>query len=104
MSCNPPHPAPVYRLFEAFAIAASPEPEHDRRYHPTHAFIAEGTPMAHDIAVIIGSLRKESWTRKITKAAIALAPDTLSCRMVEIGDLAHYNEDLDEGTPPAPWA
>src|SRR5579871_5035017 len=65
-------------------------------------------PMAndgpHDIAVIIGSLRKESWTRKITNAAITLAPDTIRCRMVEITDLALYNEDLDLATPPPPWA
>ncbi|HXS08112.1 MAG TPA: NAD(P)H-dependent oxidoreductase [Rhizomicrobium sp.] len=60
--------------------------------------------MAHDIAVIIGSLRKESWTRKITQAAMALAPATLSCRLVEIADLALYNEDLDTGNPPAPWS
>jgi NAD(P)H-dependent FMN reductase len=60
--------------------------------------------MAHDIAVIIGSLRKDSWTRKIAKAAMALAPETLSCRLVEIGGLALYNEDLDTGSPPAPWA
>ena len=60
--------------------------------------------MAFDIAVIIGSLRRESWTRKLIQAVIPLAPPTIACRVVEIGDLALYNEDLDEGTPPAPWA
>ena len=59
--------------------------------------------MAFDIAVIVGSLRKESWTRKLAKAAMPLAPESLACRLVEIGDLALYNEDLDLGTPPAPW-
>jgi len=33
----------------------------------------------------------------------ALAPATLSLEIVEIGGLALYNQDIDEGTPPAPW-
>lgn len=49
----------------------------------------------HSVAVLIGSLRKESFSRKVAKALIALAPASLECRIVEIGDLALYNEDLD---------
>jgi NAD(P)H-dependent FMN reductase/ketosteroid isomerase-like protein len=56
------------------------------------------------IAVIIGSLRAGSYTRKIVQAAIARAPETLDCRIIEIGDLPLYNEDLDRENPPAPWA
>jgi NAD(P)H-dependent FMN reductase len=59
--------------------------------------------MSHKIAVIVGSLRRESWTRKIAKAVIEQAPDTLACSFVEIGDLDMYNEDLDAKAPPVSW-
>lgn len=60
--------------------------------------------MARRIAVIVGSLRKESWTRKIAKAAMAVAPSSLELEIVEIGDLPLYNQDLDDNkTPPAQW-
>jgi chromate reductase len=55
-----------------------------------------------DIAVLVGSLRKASFARKVALAMMELAPKDLTCRMVEIGDLAMYNEDLDE-KPPASW-
>ena len=54
------------------------------------------------IAVIIGSLRKESFNRKMAKALIALAPSTLRLDIVEIGDLPMYNQDIDDN-PPAAW-
>jgi len=54
-------------------------------------------------AVVIGSLRKESLTRKTAKALIKLSPPALACRIVEIGDLPLYNEDLEVSLPPA-WA
>ena len=52
------------------------------------------------IAVIVGSLRKESFNRKVCKTLMLLAPPTLELEFVEIGDLALYNQD-DEATPPA---
>jgi NAD(P)H-dependent FMN reductase/ketosteroid isomerase-like protein len=55
-----------------------------------------------DIAVLVGSLRKGSHTRKVARALIDMAPASLRCRLVEIGDLAMYNEDLD-GSPPENW-
>jgi NAD(P)H-dependent FMN reductase/ketosteroid isomerase-like protein len=55
------------------------------------------------VAVIVGSLRAESLSRKIAKALIARAPKSLECEVVEIGELALYNEDLDHGSPPAAW-
>jgi chromate reductase len=58
--------------------------------------------MARDVAVLVGSLRKESFTRKIALAAMALAPN-LHERIVEIGDLPLYNQDLDTETPPPAW-
>ncbi len=54
------------------------------------------------IAILIGSLRKESLTRKTAAALLAVAPKVLDCSIVEIGDLALYNEDLDSN-PPAAW-
>jgi NAD(P)H-dependent FMN reductase/ketosteroid isomerase-like protein len=57
-----------------------------------------------DVVVLVGSLRKQSFSRKVAQALIGCAPASLSCRIVEIGDLPLYNEDLDEGEPPAGWA
>ncbi len=54
-----------------------------------------------DIAVVIGSLRKASFTRKVANALIAGAPKNIQFSIVEIGDLPLYNEDLDDAPPPA---
>ncbi len=56
----------------------------------------------HRVGLLVGSLRQGSYSRKLAKALIALAPKALDCRIVEIGDLALYNEDLD-GSPPSVW-
>ncbi|WP_137936782.1 NAD(P)H-dependent oxidoreductase [Chitinivorax sp. B] len=56
------------------------------------------------IAVIVGSLRKQSLNRKMALSLMACAPSTLSLEIVEIGQLQLYNQDLDdEGQPPAGW-
>lgn len=55
-----------------------------------------------NIAVIVGSLRKESFSRKIAKALIELAPESLTLEILEIGGLQMYNQDLEE-VPPAAW-
>jgi chromate reductase len=55
------------------------------------------------VAVIVGSLRKDSATRKVAQAIAALAPPTLKFDFVEIGDLPHYDQDLETDTPPASW-
>lgn len=54
------------------------------------------------VAVLVGSLRKESFTRKIAKTLIGLAPPTLQLEIVEIGGISFYNQDL-EPNPPADW-
>ncbi|AWM86875.1 NADPH-dependent FMN reductase [Microvirga sp. 17 mud 1-3] len=54
---------------------------------------------ARNVAVLVGSLRKESFSRKIAKALEELAPDGMSLTFVEIGQLPLYNQD-DEATPP----
>lgn len=54
------------------------------------------------IAVLGGSLRKGSFNRKMAKALIALAPESLKLEIIEIGGLPLYNQDLDDN-PPAAW-
>ena len=56
-----------------------------------------------DIAVLIGSLRKGSYTRQIARALVALAPPSLALDIIEIGQLPFYNQDLETGSPPASW-
>jgi chromate reductase len=56
----------------------------------------------HNVAVIVGSLAKNSLNRKMAHALAELAPANLKLGIVEIGDLPLYNNDLD-GTPPAAW-
>lgn len=55
------------------------------------------------VAIVVGSLRAASYSRKLAHALIGHAPETLNCRIVEIGDLPLYNQDLDE-RPPAAWS
>jgi chromate reductase len=54
------------------------------------------------VAVVVGSLRKDSVSRKVAKAFAALAPKNLKFDFVEIGDLPHFDQDL-ESDPPAQW-
>jgi chromate reductase, NAD(P)H dehydrogenase (quinone) len=61
--------------------------------------------MAKKIAVFVGSLRKESFNRKMAKVLIGLAPESLKLEIVEIGGLSLYNQDFDdEGKPPSDWS
>ncbi len=56
----------------------------------------------YSVAVLVGSLRKDSVNRKLAHSLAALVPDSLKLQIVEIGALPLYNQDLDE-SPPAPW-
>ena len=56
-----------------------------------------------NIAVLVGSLRKESFNRKVAKTLVALAPESLKLEILEIGELPMYNQDLEEA-PPTAWA
>jgi chromate reductase len=53
-----------------------------------------------DVAVFVGSLRKESFNRKLANALIAMAPPSLKLEIVEIRQLPLYNQD-DDASPPA---
>ncbi|WP_158880980.1 NADPH-dependent FMN reductase [Rhodanobacter sp. L36] len=55
------------------------------------------------VAIIVGSLRAASFSRKMARALMEHSPKSLSCNIVEIGDLPLYNEDLDD-KPPASWS
>jgi chromate reductase, NAD(P)H dehydrogenase (quinone) len=55
-----------------------------------------------DVAAIVGSLRRDSYTRALVKKLIRLAPLSLKIEIVEIGGLSLYNQD-DEAAPPAAW-
>jgi chromate reductase len=60
--------------------------------------------MKKKIVVLVGSLRKESFNRKIANVLIKLAPTSLEMKIVEIGELPLYNQDSDENNIPEAWS
>jgi chromate reductase, NAD(P)H dehydrogenase (quinone) len=56
----------------------------------------------YNIIVIVGSLRKESFTLKIANALRKLTPDTLKLDVTTLHGISFFNQDL-EATPPADW-
>ncbi|MEH2508823.1 chromate reductase [Nitrobacteraceae bacterium AZCC 1564] len=58
--------------------------------------------MAHTVSVIVGSLRKESYSLKIANALTKLAPASLKLNVVTLHGLSFFNQDL-EANPPADW-
>lgn len=55
----------------------------------------------YQIAVIVGSLRRDSFNRRLASAVVKLAPPEFSFKQLEIGDLPLYNQD-DDANQPAP--
>ncbi|HMJ54692.1 MAG TPA: NAD(P)H-dependent oxidoreductase [Polyangiaceae bacterium] len=53
------------------------------------------------VAVLVGSLRKESLNRKMARALLDVAEGVLKLEIVEIGALALYNADLESNVPEA---
>lgn len=53
------------------------------------------------IAVIVGSLRKDSFNKKLAHALVKLAPADFKFEFVEIGNLPLYNQDDDGNQAPA---
>ena len=53
------------------------------------------------VAVLVGSLRKDSFNRKMANALAKLAAPALDLVIVEIGDLPLYNSDDDANPAPA---
>jgi chromate reductase len=56
-----------------------------------------------NVAVIVGSLRKDSLNRKAALALADLAPEGVELSIVEIGDLPHYDEDAEAAGAPEAW-
>ena len=56
----------------------------------------------HNVVVLPGSLRKESFSLKIANALVKLAPDTIKLNVVTLHGISFFNQDL-EATPPADW-
>ena len=56
------------------------------------------------VGIFVGSLRKESFSRKIAKALEELAPPSLRLEEVNLKNLEIYNQDFDdEGNIPKSW-
>lgn len=56
----------------------------------------------HSVAVIVGSLRNQSFSLRIAKAFAKLAPASLKLDIVTLEGLSFFNQDL-EASPPADW-
>ena len=56
----------------------------------------KGMVVLTNVAIIIGSLRKESVSRKIAKNVAKYFPEGFNAEIVEIGDLPMYNQDFDD--------
>ena len=54
------------------------------------------------IGVLVGSLRKESYNRKLALTLMQLAPKSLEMEIIDIGQLSFFNQD-DEEMPPKSW-
>jgi chromate reductase len=55
---------------------------------------------SYKIAILVGSLRKDSLNRKVAQSLCAFAGERLNCDIVEIGNLPLYNQDSDADPPP----
>lgn len=59
----------------------------------------------HKVGVFVGSLRKESYSMKIARTLMTLAPASIELVLVNISDLTLYNQDFDdENRPPVSWS
>ena len=59
---------------------------------------------AKTVGILVGSLRKESFSKKIANFLIGHAPDGYTLECVEIKDLPLYNQDYDEADTPESYA
>lgn len=56
--------------------------------------------MAYEIAVLVGSLRRDSFNRKLAQGLIKLGPSDFTFKELQIGDLPLYNQDDDADQAP----
>src|SRR5260370_29928634 len=68
------------------------------------ALASKGNPMAtpYNIVVIVGSIRKESFTLKVGNALAKLAPAAVKLNVTTLQDISFFNQHL-EAAPPADW-
>lgn len=57
----------------------------------------------YKIGVLVGSLRRGSYSKALANTLFELAPENLELKHIEIGDLPYYNDDLDGDTAPQSW-
>lgn len=55
--------------------------------------------MVYHIAVVVGSLRRESFNRRLAQAVISLAPADFTFEFIDIGSLPLYSQDYDTDYP-----
>ncbi len=56
-----------------------------------------------NILMLVGSLRADSWTAQLVASAADLLPDGAEAQVYDgLGDLPHYDQDLDTDQPPTP--
>jgi chromate reductase len=55
------------------------------------------------VVALVGSLRRESYTRRVVHALCELAPKTMAIEIAPIGALPLYNEDDETDAPPPAW-
>jgi chromate reductase, NAD(P)H dehydrogenase (quinone) len=56
--------------------------------------------MPKQIGYVVGSLRKDSFNRKLAAAIVKLAPKDFTFKELKIGDLPLYNQDDDKSQAP----
>lgn len=58
--------------------------------------------MANNALILVGSLRKQSFSLKVANAFVKLAPESLKFEVVVPHELSFFNQDM-EANPPAEW-
>ena len=55
------------------------------------------------VALLVGSLRQDSFNRRLAHVLAGLAPQNMTFDEVPFRDLPLYDQDLETDAPPAPW-
>ncbi len=80
-------------MFSSFPGQFAPHPKRD------HTMASK-----RKIAVLVGSLRKDSFSRKVARAIAAELPEGYTTEEIDISKVGFYDQDLDTDSPPASWA
>lgn len=56
-----------------------------------------------EVGVLVGSLRKGAYSRRLAHALARLAPSRLALSIIEIGAMPLYDQDHETATPPDAW-